>query len=140
MCRDLYRPHSLFQYNHCFGGIYRRKEKTTKGRRFNTTIVSVEFHLVFPAHQCFYNVSIQPLFRWNRAKAESLAFIKESFNTTIVSVELNFSATDLTISSRFQYNHCFGGIFDAFVRGIIEQMFQYNHCFGGIVILIKRDF
>ena len=76
----------MFQYNHCFGG---------------TVFISLS-----SSH--FIEVSIQPLFRWNKLQIILFLYIK-SFNTTIVSVELKQLALKEVIENMFQYNHCFGG-------------------------------
>ena len=63
----------MFQYNYCFGGT----------RKIIKCINGIQ-------------VSIQLLFRWNKETEETERGVKRSFNTTIVSVELNYIIRFLT--------------------------------------------
>ena len=97
-----------FQYNHCFGGT-----------------------IVLPAIvKEYFNVSIQPLFRWNLKLLINLKKRRNSFNTTIVSVERipkQYLQKEMIVSIQplFRWN------FDVYF--FLERLykFQYNHCFGG---------
>ena len=55
----------------------------------------------------------------------------ESFNTTIVSVELEFLSRCINVADMFQYNYCFGGTGGSVIIATQGFEFQYNYCFGG---------
>ena len=58
--------------------------------------------------------------------------MRNSFNTTVVSVEYGSNNRNNSDGDKFQYNCCFGGIFTDTISNTKKALFQYNCCFGGI--------
>ena len=78
-------------------------------------------------------VSILQLYRWNEELKKEVKPQIESFNTSIVSVELNLYNLLLQSLSWFQYFNCIGGIFDKRAQEAAKyELFQYFNCIGGI--------